>query len=355
MAAISYANLLAVVGRLDDAAARVAEGTAQARRAGNAMALDMWTLIDGVVHVAAGRLSAAHTATESLPPPQRTAVTEPDMIRMVVLAEVAVRTDDRNLLQQVVNDARDAYPTGSSSLRRGTAHVMALAAWQRDDVHDAMRWLGDIALFESPIWPQVLDLMILGARVASAAGDAGLRARVLQAIDLLERERPAVPLFTGVAGYARGILEGDAQALVAAADVLHASSRPLLYAAAAEDAGGELARTDHPGPALDQLNAAFDTYQEHEALADARRVGRALRGLGVERRIVSPRAKTGWDSLTDSELTVVNLIAAGVTNRDVATQLHLSPHTVKTHVHNAFAKLGINSRAQLTQLTRESD
>ena len=43
---------------------------------------------------------------------------------------------------------------------------------------------------------------------------------------------------------------------------------------------------------------------------DARRVGRELRLLGVHRRIVSrPRAKTGWDSLTDSELTVVNLIA----------------------------------------------
>jgi DNA-binding CsgD family transcriptional regulator len=88
----------------------------------------------------------------------------------------------------------------------------------------------------------------------------------------------------------------------------------------------------------------------------ARRVGRALRGLGVERCIVSqPRAKTGWYSLTDSELKVVNLIAEGVTNRSVATQLNLSLHTVKTHVHNAFAKLGINSRAQLTQLMRGSD
>jgi DNA-binding CsgD family transcriptional regulator len=76
----------------------------------------------------------------------------------------------------------------------------------------------------------------------------------------------------------------------------------------------------------------------------------------VQRRIVSqPRVKTGWDSLTDSELTVVNLIAQGVTNRDVADQLHLSLHTVKNHVHNAFAKLGINSRAQLTQLMRGSD
>ena len=356
LAANHSALLLAVVGRLDDAAAQVANETEQARRQGNAMAVDMWATIDGVVHLTAGRLSAARAATESLAPPQRTGVTEPDMIRIVILAEVAARTDDRTLLQQMVNDARDAYPTGSPVVRRGTAHVLALAAWQRDDVHDAMRWLGDITLFESPLWPQVLDQVILGARVASAAGDAGLRARVLQATDLLERERPAIPLFTGVAGYARAILERDAQALLAAAAVLHASSRPLLYAAAAEDAGAELARTDQTDNAVDQLNAAFDTYLHHEALADARRVGRELRRLGVHRRIVmQPRPKTGWDSLTDSELTVVNLIAQGATNRSVAQRLHVTPHTVKAHLHNAFAKLGINSRAQLTQLMRGSD
>jgi DNA-binding CsgD family transcriptional regulator len=351
-----YAILLAVVGRLDDAAAQVADGTQQARREGNAMALETWATIDGMVHLAAGRLSAARTAAESLPRPQRTVVTELDMIRTVILAEVAARTDDRTLLQQMVNDARDAYSTGSSMVGRSAAHILALAAWQRDDVHDAMRWLGDIALFESPIWPQVLDRVIFSARVASAAGDAGLRVRVLHAMDLLERERPAIPLFTGVAGYARGILEGDAQALLAAADVLHLLSRPLLYAAAAEDAGAALTHADRGGEAVDQLNAAFDTYVHHEALDDARRVGRELRRLGVERRVVSqPRAKTGWDSLTDSELKVVNLIAQGVTNQSVATQLHLSVHTVKSHVHNAFAKLGINSRAQLAQLMREPD
>jgi DNA-binding CsgD family transcriptional regulator len=85
-------------------------------------------------------------------------------------------------------------------------------------------------------------------------------------------------------------------------------------------------------------------------------VGRALRRLGVERRVVThARARTGRDSLTVSELTVVHLIAEGATNRSVAEQLHLSPHTVKTHLHNAFAKLGITSRAQLTQLMRRSD
>jgi DNA-binding NarL/FixJ family response regulator len=355
-AAMHYSLLLVVVGQLDDAAARVADGTEQARRAGNAMVLDIWVALDGMVHLAAGRLSAARAAAESLPPPQRPDMTERDMMQIVILAEVAARTDDRTLLQQTVNDARDAYSTGSSVVRWVAAHVLALAAWQRDDVHDAMRWLGDITLFEGSFWPQVLDQVILGARVASAAGDAGLRARVLQAADVLEREQPAIPLFTGVAGHARAILERDAPALVAAAELLRSSSRPLLYAAAAEDAGAELARTDHPDTAVDQLNAAFDTYMGHEALADARRVGRELRGLGVQRRIVSqPRVKTGWDSLTDSELTVVNLIARGVTNRDVAEQLQLSLHTVKTHVHNAFAKLDINTRAQLTQLMHGPD
>jgi DNA-binding CsgD family transcriptional regulator len=357
LAAIHYAHLLAAVGRLDDAAAQVADGTGQARREGNAMALDIWATLDGLVHLTAGRLSAARAAAESVPPPARTGMSEPYMIRMVILAEVAVRTDDRMLLQQMVNDARGAYSTGSSVVGRGEAHVLALAAWQRGDVNDAMRWLGgDITLFGSPLWAEVLDQVILSARVAAAAGDAGLRARVLQATEVLERERPPIPLFTGVAGYARGILERDAQALVAAADVLHASSRPLLYAAAAEDAGGELARTDHPDKAVHQLNAAFETYLHHEAVADARRVGRELRRLGVQRRIAShPRAKTGWDSLTDAELTVVNLISQGATTGSVAQRLHVTHHTVKAHLHNAFTKLGINSRAELSKLMDGTD
>ncbi len=355
LAANHYANLLAALGRLDDAAARVADGTQQARRERNAMGLQKWTWIDALVHLTAGRLSAARVAAESLPPPQETGVTELDMIRMVILADVAARTDDRNLLQQMVNGARDAYySNGSSMVRRIAAHVLALAAWQRDDPHDAMRWLaGDITLFESPLWPQVLDLVILGARVASAAGDAGLRATVLRSTDLLERDHPAIPLFTGVAGYARGILERDAQALVTAAELLQSLQRPLFYAAAAEDAGVELARNDGGDEALDQLNAAFDTYLHHEALADARRVGRELRRLGVERRIVSqPRPKTGWDSLTESELKVVNLIARGATNLSAAQQLRISPHTVRAHLRNAFAKLGVSSRVELSQLAQ---
>lgn len=357
LAAIHLANLLAVVGRTEDAAALVAGRTEKSQKERDGMGLHIWALTAGGTELAAGRLSAARAAIEWLPTPGRTGSTYVDVRRMIILAEVAARTDDRTLLLETMSEARDAYSNGSPAVCREAAGVLGLAAWQRDDVHEAARWLGsDISLLVTPFLPTILDQLTLTARVASAAGDAGLRARLLDAVDVLERERPGVRLFFTVAQHTRGILERDSQALVASAKLLRSSARPLLYASAAEDAGGELARAQRIAEALDHLNAAFDTYIECGAIADARRVGRALRGLGVERRIVNhPRAKTGWDSLTDSELKVINLIAQGATNRSVATQLHLSPHTVKTHVHNAFAKLGITSRAQLAQLMRGAD
>lgn len=349
-AGMFHANMLAVVGRLDDATARVAEGIGQARREGNAMAVANWAVYSGWVHLAAGRLSAARDAALSLPPPQPTGATELDVHRMLILAEVAAHIDDRNLLQETANDARDAHSIGAPGQRRATAYVLTRAAWYRGDVDEAARWLGDISLLGTPLFPHALVRLVLGARVASAAGDAGLRARVLQTTEVLTREQPAVPLLVAVANHARGILERDVDALVAVAGSLQSSERPLLYASAAEDAGNELACGQRSAEAVDQLNAAFDTYTDCAATADAHRVGRALRRLGVERRMVThTRAKSGWNSLTESELTVVHLIAEGATNRAVAQQLHLSPNTVKTHLHNAFAKLGITSRAELKQ------
>jgi len=344
-----YANLLALIGRLDDAADQVRAGVERARQERNEMALEVWATIDGMINLAAGRLTAARAAVESLPAPEPTGATELDMMRMVVLAEVALRTDDRNLLQQIVVHAHEAYSNGASMVRGTAAYILALAAWHRNDLHDAMRWSGgDIDLFGAPPTPHSLDQVILTARIASAAGDAGCHARVLRAAQKLQHDSPAIPLFAAVAEYVRGILEGDAEALVTATARLASSSRPLLYAAAAEDAGGQLILADRTDEALEYLNAAFETYSHLAALADARRVGRELRRLGVERRIVSqPREKTGWDSLTDSELKVVNIVAQGASNRAVADQLHLSLHTVKTHVHNAFGKLGISSRGQL--------
>jgi ATP/maltotriose-dependent transcriptional regulator MalT len=62
------------------------------------------------------------------------------------------------------------------------------------------------------------------------------------------------------------------------------------------------------------------------------------------------------DTLTDSELTVINLIAQGATNPRRRAATGLLPYTMKTHLHNAFAKLGITSSSPIgAQLTRGAE
>lgn len=59
---------------------------------------------------------------------------------------------------------------------------------------------------------------------------------------------------------------------------------------------------------------------------------------------------TGWERLTDSERSVAHLVADGLTNREVAAQLFLSPHTVDYHLRHIFRKLDIDSRIQLARI-----
>jgi DNA-binding CsgD family transcriptional regulator len=87
---------------------------------------------------------------------------------------------------------------------------------------------------------------------------------------------------------------------------------------------------------------------------DARRVRARLRAHGVRRRLVATeRPASGWRALTASELAVVRLIADGLTNREAAERLFVSPHTVTSHLRHAFTKLDVNSRVELTRLVSE--
>lgn len=53
--------------------------------------------------------------------------------------------------------------------------------------------------------------------------------------------------------------------------------------------------------------------------------------------------------MTKRERQVIDLIADGSTNKEIAQQLHLSPHTVKSHVHNILEKLSLNTRVQIAK------
>jgi predicted ATPase/class 3 adenylate cyclase/DNA-binding CsgD family transcriptional regulator len=61
------------------------------------------------------------------------------------------------------------------------------------------------------------------------------------------------------------------------------------------------------------------------------------------------RPATGWASLTPTELDVVRLVSEGLTNKDIAARLFISPRTVHTHLTHVYTKLGLTSRLQLAQ------
>jgi DNA-binding CsgD family transcriptional regulator len=64
---------------------------------------------------------------------------------------------------------------------------------------------------------------------------------------------------------------------------------------------------------------------------------------------------SSWDLLSQSERSVAELVAAGMTNREVAERLLLSPHTVSFHLRKIYRKLGIVSRIELTRIALAGD
>ncbi|MGH3951541.1 MAG: helix-turn-helix domain-containing protein [Pseudonocardiaceae bacterium] len=64
--------------------------------------------------------------------------------------------------------------------------------------------------------------------------------------------------------------------------------------------------------------------------------------------LIGPRAARAADGLTARELQVLRLVAAGKTNRAIASELVVSERTVDRHVTNIFTKLGVSSRAAAT-------
>jgi DNA-binding CsgD family transcriptional regulator len=59
------------------------------------------------------------------------------------------------------------------------------------------------------------------------------------------------------------------------------------------------------------------------------------------------------EPLSEREIEIVELVAAGLTNREIAIRTYLSPNTVKVHLRNIFAKTGVASRTELTVLAMQ--
>ena len=86
-----------------------------------------------------------------------------------------------------------------------------------------------------------------------------------------------------------------------------------------------------------EIDAARAGFERLGATADARHAATLLQRGRAQRRV-----------LTDREVEVLRLVAAGKSNRDIADALRLSEHTVARHMQNILAKLGVSSRAAAT-------
>ena len=65
------------------------------------------------------------------------------------------------------------------------------------------------------------------------------------------------------------------------------------------------------------------------------------------------RREFGWDSLTESERRVADLVARGHSNKEIAERLYMSHRTVGSHLYRMFPKLGLRSRVELARVVIE--
>ncbi|MCU1602186.1 MAG: DNA-binding response regulator [Frankiales bacterium] len=77
-----------------------------------------------------------------------------------------------------------------------------------------------------------------------------------------------------------------------------------------------------------------------------------LVGSVLQRLIAAPRTAVDDQDLSPRERTVLDLVAAGRTNREIAAQLHLSPNTVRTHRQRLFRKIDVHSAVQAASWLR---
>jgi ATP/maltotriose-dependent transcriptional regulator MalT len=98
------------------------------------------------------------------------------------------------------------------------------------------------------------------------------------------------------------------------------------------------------------LRSARDRLAELGAVPYLDRCERELRGCGLVRRT---RGEFDPARLTAQERAVARLVAAGMSNQQVASELFVSVKTVQFHVTNIYAKLGVGSRGELAAQFRE--
>jgi DNA-binding CsgD family transcriptional regulator len=271
-------------------------------------------------------------------------------------ALIAVHRDDRAAAHIQLDGVEDLKPTGTEQLyAEYLLSAWALAA-ERDGRPDRAlsRLLArfdpegtrQFAQLTIQSWVWLLDVV----RLALAIGDpiTATAATRACAADADSQRRPAT---TGAAHHCAGLVERDPAQIRQAAVTFQRIGYPLLQAQALENAAVLYAELGDPATARTAYLAAIDIYTDLDAAWDIIRADARLRAHNIRRGRRGPRPKptTGWESLTPTEYKIAQLVAAGHSNPDIATELFLSRRTVETHVSHILTKLNARSRIDIVR------
>jgi DNA-binding CsgD family transcriptional regulator len=141
--------------------------------------------------------------------------------------------------------------------------------------------------------------------------------------------------------------EGDVREQFETALAPGATLSPFLIARTELLYGEWLRRERQRSEARRHLRRAADLFHQVGAPPWEERAEAELRATGEKARRRDPST---LDQLTPQELQIAGLVAGGMTNRQIAAQLYLSPRTIDYHLRKVFTKLGLSSRTELVRM-----
>jgi DNA-binding CsgD family transcriptional regulator len=261
-----------------------------------------------------------------------------------VLAELLVDRGAVVEARALLDGARDPLPGSDPAILLHRAQIRVLlaegraeealahadvlqshAGWRRHPRYVPWRSLKAQALDRLGRQEEAVALAAEELEIARAWGSSGTVGRSLRVLGAIEREDGLEHL-----GEACAVLE-------------HAPAR-LERAKALAALGEVLRRARRPTEAREPLRKALELAAICGATALVERARAELYATGARPRTT---ALSGVGSLTASERRVADLALDGLSNRDIAQSLYVTPKTVEVHLSSAYRKLGIGSRREL--------
>jgi ATP/maltotriose-dependent transcriptional regulator MalT len=209
-------------------------------------------------------------------------------------------------------------------------------------------------MFSAEVWgTEIRDVGYLHARAGAAQALLQLgereRARNLAEAELAEVKVFGAPRALGIALRIAGLAHGSSKGIDLLGDSvasLRNSPAMLERAHSLAELGAALRRNGCRSAAREPLSEALDLAARCGARPLVARARDELKATGARPR---REWRTGLEALSPRELRVVQLAAAGRTNREIAYQLYVTLKTIEGHLARAYTKLGIERRRQLSK------